>query len=297
VRLYPRHSIQEAKKVTTKDTGSYYKVLLCPECGEETYPDRIDDAKTQWYKCGKGHQTATPKKVQKNALSPKETKEYYSEEESKKESQADRLVNLCLSQAPVFFHDQHKTPFVRVRQKDVNVIMPIRSRQFKTFLANLMWQTEEKVPGNEGLNSAINVLQGKALLEGKQFTLYNRVAPAEDGFWIDMSDDKWRAIKVDAQGWRIVNNPPIMFRRYSHQLPLTEPVHGGDPWRLLVFFNIKEEDNETRLTLMCACASYYVPLIPHPILVLSGIQGSGKSWLFKLKFYLCQGTSASEFNS
>lgn len=109
---------------------------------------------------------------------------------TEKTSQADRLVTLCISRQPVFFHDQHRTPFVRVKQADANVIMPIRSRQFKTWLANLMWQAEQKAPGTEGVNSAINVLQGKALMEGEQYTLYNRVAPAEDGVWIDMCDAK-----------------------------------------------------------------------------------------------------------
>jgi len=199
-----------------------------------------------------------------------------------RKSQADQLVNLCISQQPIFFHDQHKIPYIRIQQNDFNIIVPIRSRKFKMFLANLIWKKVGKVPGNEGLSSALNVLQGKALLEGEQYTLYNRVAPADDGFWIDMADHKQRAIKVDAQGWRIVDNPPILFRRYSHQLPLIEPTQNGDSWKLLRFFNLKKTDNETRLTLICACASYYIPLIPHPILVLYGIQGSGKSWLFKL---------------
>jgi hypothetical protein len=204
------------------------------------------------------------------------------EETEKKESQADRLVSLCISQEAEFFHDQHKTPYICVRQKDVNVIMPIRSRQFKTYLANLMWQTEQKVLGNEGLNSALLVLQGKALLEGRQYTLYNRVAPAKDGFWIDMTDNKWRAIKVDTEGWRIVKNPPILFKRYSHQLPLTEPTPGGNPWLLLEYFNIKKDDYDTRLTLMTSCSSIYIPLIAHVIWLLFGIQGSGKTLLFKI---------------
>ena len=213
-------------------------------------------------------------------MSLSKTLEKIEKDDSEKQSQADRLVNLCLMQQPTFFHDQHKTPYARIKQSNTNVIIPIRSRQFKTWLANLMWQTEEKVPGTEGLNSAINVLQGKALLEGEQYTLYNRVAPAEDGFWIDMVDAKWRAIKVTADGWAIVDDPPILFKRYSHQLPLPEPNAGGDPWRLLNYLNIDENDGDTRLTLMCTCASYYIPLIPHPILVLYGIQGSGKTWVF-----------------
>lgn len=216
--------------------------------------------------------------VKEKDLKPKTTEA--KKQTEPKENQADRLVRLCISQQPTFFHDQHKTPYMRVRQAGINVIMPIRSRQFKSWLANLMWLTEQKVPGTEGLNSAINVLQGKALLEGEQYTLYNRVAPADDGVWIDMADDKWRAIKVDAQGWRIVNDPSILFRRYSHQLPLAEPIPGGDPWKLLDYLNIDKKDEDTQLTLMCNCASYYIPLIPHPILVLYGIQGSGKTWVF-----------------
>ena len=157
-----------------------------------------------------------------------------------KQSQVDKTVSICLEQIPVFFHDQHKTPYLRVKQKDANITIPICSRQCKTWLANLMWQKEQKAPGTEGVNSALNVLQGKALIEGKQYTLYNRVAPAEDGFWIDMANDKWQAIKLDANCWKIVDNPPILFRRYSHQLPLITPVPGGDPWLLLEFLNVPE---------------------------------------------------------
>ena len=63
------------------------------------------------------------------------------------------------------------------------VTMPIGGSQFKAWLAHLMWLEEEKAPGNDSLNSAINVLKGKAQQEGKQYTLYNRVAPASDGIW------------------------------------------------------------------------------------------------------------------
>lgn len=202
--------------------------------------------------------------------------------EKKRKSQADTLIELCLTQDPELFHDQHKTPYVRIKKRITDVTLPIRSKLFKAWLANLLWQAEEKAPGTEALYGALNVLEAKALFDGNEHTLFNRVAPAEDGIWIDMTDDKWRAIKVTPEGWRIVNNPPILFKRYNHQRPLVEPKPGGDPWKFLDFVNINENDKDTRLTTLVNIISYLIPGIPHPILTLYGIQGSGKSCFFKL---------------
>lgn len=200
----------------------------------------------------------------------------------KKLSQADKLILLCLGKKPELFHDHHNTPFCRIQQSDVKVTMPIKSRPFRAWLSKLLWEDEEKAPSTEGVYGAINVLEAMAFFEGKEYVLYNRVAPGDEGFWIDMADDKWRAIHVTAKGWRIVEDPPILFKRYSHQKPLVEPVAGGDPWTLLDFMNVNAEDKATRLVLMCAVVSYLIPQIPHVILVLHGIQGSGKTMLFKL---------------
>ena len=203
-------------------------------------------------------------------------------DEPRKLSHADKLVLLTTSQATEFFHSETKKAYARIIYKGARQSLPIRSRAFKTWLANTYWLGEEKAPSNEGLNSALNILEGKALHEGVGYTLYNRVAPAENGIWIDMSDENWRAIHVSCEDWSIIDNPPILFKRYSHQLPLAEPKPGGNPWRLLDFFNIDPEDHGTRLTVLCTCISFLIPLIPHPIPVLHGTQGSGKTCLFKI---------------
>lgn len=214
--------------------------------------------------------------------------------EPEKQSQADRLVTICLQKEPKLFTDQTGTSFAWVNQKGVNVTVPLRSRAFKSWLSSLLWEAEQKAPGNEAISSALNILVFKAMFDGPRITLYNRVAPGEDCFWLDMTDDKHRAIKITVDGWSIVDEPPILFKRYSHQLPLAIPTRGCSAWRLLDFFNIPTTEEErkkndskgmlpnSRLVILCQCVSFLIPNIPHPILILYGTQGSGKSLFFKL---------------
>jgi len=203
-------------------------------------------------------------------------------EKLEKQSQADRLVLLCLRQQPVIFHDQTRTPYARIKQNGVNVTLAIRSKPFKAWLANLMWNNDGKAPSTEAVYGALRVLEGAALFDGEEYELYNRMAPANDGIWIDMCDDKRRAIKVSADGWHIVEEPPILFRRYSHQKPIVEPKIGGDPFKFLDFINIDVEDKDTRLLVLVTVISFLIPMIPHVIPTAYGIQGSGKTLFFKL---------------
>jgi hypothetical protein len=83
---------------------------------------------------------------------------------------------------------------------------------------------------------------------------------------------------VTSQGWEIVVAPPILFRRYGHQRPQPEPLHGGDLHDVLGFVNLHEPSQG--LLLLVYIVSCFVPDIPHPILLLHGPQGSAKTTLF-----------------
>ncbi len=142
-------------------------------------------------------------------------------------SAATRLVEYCLEATEdqiILFHDQHKEPYIRIQQKTdenstpIMSTIPLRTRNFSTWLSALMWGIENKVPSGSAIKDAINVLTNKAL-EGDQHILYNRVAPAKNGIWIDIADSRNRAIKITKEKWEIIDDPPILFKRYSHQLP------------------------------------------------------------------------------
>lgn len=202
---------------------------------------------------------------------------------SEHDSQATALIQMCLGNEEItLFHDQHNTPFARIVQECGTSILPINSRHFKYWLAGLFWESEDSAPKNDALNSAATILSARAIYEGEQFDLYNRIAPGltEKEVYIDLCECRGRAIRVTAKGWEIVEHPPILFKRFSHQQPLPLPERNGDPWKLLEFLNIKEDDESTKLILLCTAISYLIPEIPHPILVIYGPQGSGKSLFF-----------------
>lgn len=204
--------------------------------------------------------------------------------ESGRVSQADKMVGLVIDNGVELFHDDSKFCYARVTHSEAASIHRIRSREFKVWLSKILWENASKAPTSEALNSTINVLESKALFEGKEHRLYNRVAPDPDGngIWIDMCNDKWQAIHVTAEGWQIVDKPPILFRRYSHQQPLVTPVRGGDPKKLFQYVNLAEDNEDDKALLIVEIIHFLIPSIPHVILLLYGVQGSAKTTLFKL---------------
>lgn len=139
---------------------------------------------------------------------------------------------------------------------------------------------EQKAPGSEVLGAALNVFEGKALYDGKEYTLQNRVAWQNKEIWYDLTNEKWQAIRITPDGWLIVNEPPILFRRYSHQLPQVIPQREGNVDLIWDFVNIKGEQH--KILYLVRLISCFIPGIPHPVLVPYGEQGAAKTTLCKI---------------
>ena len=198
---------------------------------------------------------------------------------SGKPSQADRLVALVVSKSELF-HDQTKAPCVRVSVADHHETLRCQSRNFKRWLSREMFEAEEKAPCAEAVSSALRVIEAKACFEGQRVELQNRVAAHADAIWYDLTDEQWQAIRVTGEGWEVVKDPPPLFYRYEHHAPQVQPVQGGDLNRLFDFIRVADDDS--RLLLKVYIVTCLMPDIAHPMPVLHGPQGSGKSTLFKM---------------
>jgi hypothetical protein len=97
---------------------------------------------------------------------------------------------------------------------------------------------------------------------------------SEGRYFLDLANAAWQAVEVDADGWRVLDRPPVRFRRTPTSAALPIPVPGGDLaplWRVL---NIEEAD---RPLVVAWLLENLRPETPKPVLELGGEQGSGKS--------------------
>ncbi|MFH1688785.1 MAG: hypothetical protein ABIE42_00935, partial [Candidatus Eisenbacteria bacterium] len=201
-------------------------------------------------------------------------------ESKRSASQADRLVALVEAEGVELFHDDLGGAFARVPVSGHAEVWSCRSKNFRGWLTRSFWDSEEKAVGSEALSSALNVIAARALFEGSRYTLYNRVARYDDAIWLDLANEGWRAVRVTDNRWEVIADPPALFRRYSHQRALPEPVSGGDLHDLLRFVNLSDPSHGLLLLVYVVCC--FVPDIPHPIPVLYGPQGSAKTTLFRM---------------
>ena len=93
--------------------------------------------------------------------------------------------------------------------------------------------------------------------------------------YLDLCDDRWRAIEIDAQGWRIVDAPPVNFTRFRGMLALPEPERGGSIADLRPLLNVQTE-GDFKLIVGWLLAALRAAG-PYPVLAAIGEPGTAKS--------------------
>jgi hypothetical protein len=188
--------------------------------------------------------------------------------------QADLLIELAL-EAELFHCSDATTAFADLQVNGHRETWPVRSKGFRRWLARRFFETTEKAPGSESLQSALNVIEAKAHFDGPEREVHIRVGGLDGKLYLDLGDQAWRAVEIGAEGWRIVDEPPVRFRCAAGMQPLPTPARGGSVETLRRFLNV-QGDNDFILAV-----SWVLAVLrdrgPYPVMVLSGEQGSAKS--------------------
>ena len=188
-------------------------------------------------------------------------------------SQADILINIA--QAAELFHTPDRVGFADLNIDGHRETWPIRSKGFKHWLAYLYFEQTGGAPNSEALQSALGVIEARARFNAPERIVHVRVGGLDGKIYLDLCDENWRAVEIDADGWRVIDTPPVRFRRSAGMLPLPAPVAGGSIEELRPFLNVRS-NNEFILTVAWMLAALR-DLGPYPVLALFGEHGTAKS--------------------
>ena len=119
------------------------------------------------------------------------------------------------------------------------------------------------------------MIEAKARFNAPERIVHVRVGGLDGKIYLDLCDENWRAVEIDADGWRVIDTPPVRFRRSAGMLPLPAPVAGGSIEELRPFLNVRS-NNEFILTVAWMLAALR-DLGPYPVLALFGEHGTAKS--------------------
>ena len=187
--------------------------------------------------------------------------------------QADILIGLAADIG--LFHAPDGTSYADLEINGHRETWPIRSRGFKHWLARQFFEAISGAPNSEAMQSALNVIEARAQFDAPQMNINIRVARHDGKLYLDLADEAWRAVEIDEAGWRIVDKPPVRFRRAAGMQPLPEPAEGGSVETLRSFLNVRSDDDF--VLVVAWTLAVLQDRGPYPVIVLSGEQGSAKS--------------------
>lgn len=187
---------------------------------------------------------------------------------------ADSLLDIAAANAELF-RGEDGQPYADVRRDGVRQTMRVLSTQFRDMLRHLYLKQTNKAPNGDALKTAVDTLAAKAQFEGEARPVSIRVAFANDKLYLDLGRPCWSAVEIDADGWRIVQEPPVRFCRPSGLRALPIPQSGGAIADLRQVLNLA--DDRSLILLVAWILAALRPTGPYPVLVLRGGPGAAKT--------------------
>ena len=186
-----------------------------------------------------------------------------------------------------FFADEQDNIYAILKDKRY---YPIRSTEFKRIAYDNIIQTLQTTVSPQTVKDALANIEAIAHSKAEKRELFVRVGEYNGNLYYSLGN--FKAVKIYKGGWEIVNEPPI-FRHFPHQRNQTMPDENADVEDIMHLFDfINLPENDDKILLLTYLISAFLPNIPHPILLLYGEQGSGKSTLQRLLLELIDPSGA-----
>lgn len=136
-----------------------------------------------------------------------EQKYLLGEKGGRQPAKAKKLLDMALPQVRLFL-DENEEPYAQFRQGDHYETYPCshKNKRFSLWLKNLYYSNEENVVKSDDIKTVADHLAAIAYNARRDITLGNRVAGdvASSEFLLDLSDERWRMVRITPQGWDIL---------------------------------------------------------------------------------------------
>lgn len=193
-----------------------------------------------------------------------------------KESAATRIIKMVSDAGITLFRDADDKAYALVEVENSRRTMPLRGRAFGAWIKRLYFFRTQQTASSQAVADAVATMESLAMFQGEQCQVPVRVAAHKDEVYLDLANDAWEAVKIDAEGWSVKNRPPVNFHRPRALRQLPTPVQAPNSRikELRKYVNVAE--TEWRLILAWTLFAL-TPDGPFPVLIFRGGQGSGKS--------------------
>lgn len=201
------------------------------------------------------------------------------DEKRPKKSAATRAVELAQATQFALWHTPAGDAFTSIRREGHVEHWAVMGREFRRWLTGLYYKVTQDAMTVEAITGALNVIAAQAVCDGDEHDAFVRVAKFDGKIYVDLCNSTWQVVEVGSDGWRVLNTPPVRFRRFKAMLPLPNPERGGriDDLRQLV--NVTDSTWPLVVGWLLVC---FLPESKYPLLALFAEQGSGKTTAARL---------------
>ncbi|MBX3350118.1 MAG: hypothetical protein KF747_15440 [Nitrospira sp.] len=186
---------------------------------------------------------------------------------------------LALAEEARLFHTPDQSPYATVPVDQHVETWSLRSTTFRHWLRRQYFVTVHSAPSAQAMTDVLSTLEAQALYDGDEIPVYLRVAEHEGNLYLDLANDAWQVVEISPEGWKLLNESPVKFRRSKGMLPLPIPasVSSGDVQELRTFLNLDPQRPEDWYLVLAYLLACFRPMGPYPILTFLGEQGTAKS--------------------
>ena len=194
-------------------------------------------------------------------------------------SLANEVIGLIIKDCELV-HNHQKEAYALLHSGASRLVYPIASRSFMDWVASKYYASKKSALSEASMKTVISTLSGKAVFEGQAVEIHTRIAKTEEGYWLDLCNEKWEAVLVSQTGWKVLAGGAIpLFARSKSMQAIPTPVSGGSLDEFWSLVNIPQEFQLMVVAWLLECLREDTP---HVVMELVGEQGSAKSTTQKL---------------